>query len=398
MSKSSRFGSAGKKMISMVIVMLMVLTLFTACGGTNEKASSSDNQAKSSAPQAVSTAQQAASTTEKKEVSNEKELNVLCFQGYAEDTWVKPFELKYNVKVNVTYAGTPDEMFTKAKTGGAQYDIVSIDCGSVQRYYDAKILQPIDLGKIPNTEKLSKFFKDSSYKVIDGKVYHSPIVWAANSIVYNKEKMGELPNTWGVLWDPKYKGQVSTSDEANNNVIMAALYLGYKDPYNLSEDQLKQVKQKLIELKKNCRTLTNGFDSEKSAVSSGETNASLSGNDSGLIMYLRDEAKMKVGRITPKEGIYIWIDGWVMLKDAKNPETAQKWMDTMLSDEVQVALAKAMSFGGVTSAAKDVLDKDVVQLCNYDNIDNIKVPISVMKNPENIEARVNLWNEAKAAQ
>lgn len=380
-----------KRFIPILVALILVASLFTACGGSGEKT------APASAEQSKQETQKPASTEEKKEAPNEKELNVLCFQGYTEEAWVKPFEQKNNVKVNITYTGTVEEMFTKAKAGGAQYDIVSIDCGSVQRYYDAKMIQALDLSKIPNTEKMSKFFKDSNYKVIDGKVYHSPIVWAANNIVYNKGKLPDLPDTWGVLWDPKYKGQVSVTDEANNNVVMTAIYLGFKDPYNLTEEQLKQVKQKMIELKKNCRTLTNGFDSEKNALSTGETNASVSGYDSGLIMFLRDEAKMKVGRITPKEGIYIWIDGWVMLKDSKNPNTAQKWMDYMLSDEVQIALAKAMSFGGVTSAAKDVLDKDVVQMCNYDNIDNVKVPIFIMKNPENMEARVNLWNEAKAS-
>jgi len=364
MSKSRGKLLTSRKIISVLVLLVFVTLAFSGCGGGGA----------------------------------EKSLNVLCFQGYAEDTWVKPFEQKYNVKVNVTYAGTVEEMFTKAKAGGAQYDIVSIDCGSVQRYYDNKMLQSIDINQISNYDKLSKFFKDADYKVIDGKTYQIPIVWAGNNIVYNKGKLGELPATWGVLWDPKYKGQVSVTDEANNNVITAAIYIGAKDPYNLTEEEFAKVKEKLIELKRNCRTFTNGFDAEKNALSTGETNASISGYDSGLVMYLRDEAKMDVGRVTPKEGIYVWIDGWVMLKGAKNPNNAVKWMDMMLSDEVQAELAKAMSFGAVTPAAKDVLDKDIIEMCSYDDIDNVKVPIFIMKNPEDIERRVNLWNEVKATQ
>ena len=331
-----------------------------------------------------------------KEGTAETGLSVLTFQGYAEDAWVKPFEQQNGVKVSITYVGTVDEMFTKAMAGGANYDVVSIDCGSVMRYYDAKLLQPIDVSQIPNTAKLSKFFREADYKVIDGKVYHSPMVWGSNNVVYNKGKLGTLPSTWGVLWDPKYKGQVSVTDEANNNVVATAIYLGFKDPYTLSAEQLAQVKEKLIELKRNCRTFTSGFDAEKSVLSTGETNLSISGYDSGLIIYLRDEAKMDVGRVTPKEGIYVWIDGWVLPKTAKNPKTALKWMNYMLSDDVQKALARAMSFGAATPAAKEVLDKGVVALTGYDDIDSIKVPIFVMKNPENMQARVDLWNEVKA--
>ena len=42
-------------------------------------------------------------------------LSILCFQGYAEDDWVKPFEEKYNCKVEVTYAGTVEEHFKKTQ-------------------------------------------------------------------------------------------------------------------------------------------------------------------------------------------------------------------------------------------------------------------------------------------
>jgi len=325
-------------------------------------------------------------------------VNILCFQGYTEDIWVKEFEKQTGAKVNATYAGTVEEMFTKAAAGGGQYDLVSIDCGSVQRYYENNLLQPIDLDKIPNWANVSQKFKDIDFTVFDGKPYHVSFVWGSNNVVYNKDAVGELPNTWAVLWDPQYKSQVSITDEANNNVVTTAIALGFPDPYNLTEDQFKQVKEKLIEIKRNLRTLTVGFDSEKSVLGSGETNLSISGYDSGLVLYLRDELKMNVGRLMPKEGIYVWADGWVILKDAKNPGLAHKWIDFILSDFTQKELAKFMGFGAVTPAAKEVLDPDIVKMCSYDNIDNVPVPVFLMKNPENFEARVNLWNEVKATQ
>lgn len=384
--------------LSIVLALAMLVVMFAACSA-QPAASAAPSQAAASASQAPSkeagSSEPAASSAA---ASTEKEINVLCFQGYTEPEWVTPFEQQYGVKVNMTYAGTVEEMFTKAKAGGAQYDVVSIDCGSVKRYFDAGIIQPIDQAKIPNYSKLSKFFQDADYKIIDGKMYHIPLCWGSNNVVYNKDKMPDLEQSWNVLWDSKYKGQVSVTDEANNNVVTTAIALGFKDPYNLSEDEFAKVKEKLVALVKNCRTFSNGYDNEFQLLSTGETNASISGYDSGLVMKLRDEAKMNVGRMMPKEGIYVWIDGWVMLKGAAHPETAQKWMDWMLSDDSQKALAKKMSFGAVTPAAKDSLDKDVVTLCSYDDIDKVPVPVFVMKTPEDFEKRVNLWNEAKAAQ
>lgn len=379
-----------KSRIYLVVMAVIVLAAMLAACGTTPAAST----APTNAPSAATTAPTTAPTTA---ASTEKELNVLCFQGYTEPEWVTPFEKQYGVKVNMTYAGTVEEMFTKAKAGGTSYDVVSIDCGAVKRYFDAGLIDPIDPAKVPNYSKLSKFFQDATYKTIDGKLYHIPLCWGSNNFVYNKAKLPNLEQSWSIMWDPKYKGQLSVTDEANNNVVMTAIALGFKDPYNLTDDQFAQVKEKLIAIAKNCRTFSNGFDNEFQLLSTGETNASISGYDSGLIIKLRDEAKMSVGRMMPKEGIYVWIDGWVMLKGAAHPDLAQKWMDWMLSDNSQIALAKKMSFGAVTPAAKDALDKDVVSLTSYDNIDNVKVPVFIMKTSEDYEKRTNLWNEAKAA-
>jgi len=324
-------------------------------------------------------------------------VNILCFQGYTEPAWVEPFEAEYGVTVNMTYAGTVEEMFTKAAAGGTVYDLVSIDCGAVQRYFDAGLIQPIDVSLIPNYDKLSQFFKDADYKVIDGDTYQIPMCWGSNNLVYNVDEMPDIEQSWEVLWDPKYKDLVSVTDEANNNVVVAAISLGFEDPYNLTDEQFEAVKERLLEIAKNCRTFSNGYDNEIQLLSTGETVGSVSGYDSGLVMTLRDEYGMNVGRLMPKEGIYAWIDGWVLLKDAANPETAHKYMDWMLSDASQIALAEAMSFGAVTPAAKDALDPDVVALTSYDNIDNVPVPVFVMKTPEDVERRVDLWNEVKAS-
>ena len=375
-----------RKLLAVLLTLVMALGMLAACGG-----------GASSEKKEEPKAEEAKEETAEAESSGETELNIMCFQGYTEDEWVKKFEEKYNCKVNATYVGGVDEMFTKAMAGGgAEYDLVSIDCGSVARYYNQDLLEPIDKSLIPNYDNLSEFFKNSDYKEIDGKLYHIPLCWGSNNVVYDKSAFdGEL-DSWSVLWDPAYAGRVSITDEANNNIVTTAIALGLPDPFNLSDEEFEQVKEKLTEIAKNCRTFSTGFDSEYQLLSSGETIGSISGYDSGLILKLRDEAGMDVGRVMPKEGIYAWIDGWSVLKNPAHPDLANKWMDFMLSDESQQSLASAMSFGAVTAAAKDSLDPDIVAMCSYDNIDNIDVPIFVLKDPEDVERRTELWNEIKA--
>jgi spermidine/putrescine-binding protein len=77
-------------------------------------------------------------------------LSILCFQGYGEPSWVEPFEEMYDAEVNVTYAGTVEEHFTKTKAAPGEYNIISNDSGRVQMYYDAGLIQAIDTSKLKN--------------------------------------------------------------------------------------------------------------------------------------------------------------------------------------------------------------------------------------------------------
>ena len=70
---------------------------------------------------------------------------------------------------------------------------------------------------------------------------------------------GEI-DSWDAMWDPANAGKMIVLDDTNNNIVNAAIYLGMDNPYNLSEAEMEQVKQKLIEQKQLVRTYYAGFE------------------------------------------------------------------------------------------------------------------------------------------
>ena len=78
-----------KKSMMFIVTLVIAGLLLVSCGAPAGTATGAD------APGDKTTA-----------AGGEDELNILCFQGYAEDGWLKPFEEKYGCKVNATYAGT----------------------------------------------------------------------------------------------------------------------------------------------------------------------------------------------------------------------------------------------------------------------------------------------------
>src|SRR3954468_16690981 len=80
-----------------------------------------------------------------------KELRVLAWQGYADDDWVKEFEKQSGADVKVVFIGSDDEIWAKIKgSEGKDFDVMAVNTGQLQRYIDAKLVQPIDLAKVPD--------------------------------------------------------------------------------------------------------------------------------------------------------------------------------------------------------------------------------------------------------
>src|SRR4029453_6852421 len=72
-------------------------------------------------------------------------LNIVAWEGYAEDTWIKPFEAETGCKVNRKYAGSSDEMVALMRQGGgAEYDLVSASGDASLRLIYGGDVQPID--------------------------------------------------------------------------------------------------------------------------------------------------------------------------------------------------------------------------------------------------------------
>src|SRR4051794_31789395 len=64
----------------------------------------------------------------------EGKLNIVDWEGYTDPSFVNQFEKETGCKVNDTFAGTSDEMYTKFRSGGGgQYDLASFSGDASKR-------------------------------------------------------------------------------------------------------------------------------------------------------------------------------------------------------------------------------------------------------------------------
>src|SRR5258708_39465415 len=157
-----------------------------------------------------------------------------------------------------SYMGSRDELVAKLRGGSAaNYDVISPSSDVAASIVKAGLAAPLDLSRIPPYVQLSASLRDSSLVKANDQVFGIPFMWGPNSLLYDTSVFPQPPDSWNVLWDPKYRGKISLWDELSS-IYMAAQVLGYDQPdpgqlYNLSDAQLDAVKKKLIELKPNVR-------------------------------------------------------------------------------------------------------------------------------------------------
>jgi putative spermidine/putrescine transport system substrate-binding protein len=287
----------------------------------------------------------------KKIGTNEKQLNLIVWAGYAEDgtndpkvDWVTPFEQNTGCQVNAKVAGTSDEMVQLMRTG--DYDGVSASGDATLRLVYGGQVAPVNTKLVPNYTTISSFLKDKAWNSVDGQMYGIPHGWGANVLMYNKADVTPAPDSWSAVFDDasKYTGKVTAYDSPIY-IADAALYLkahdpslGIKDPYSLTEKQLDAA---VSLLKKQKAAVGEYWSDYTKAVQSFESGSSVVGTSWQVIANLiQSDGKVQVGTTVPSEGSTGWSDTWMIAAKAKHPNCMYQWMNWITSPTVNAQVAE----------------------------------------------------------
>lgn len=322
-------------------------------------------------------------------------LRLLAWEGYANDEWVKPFEKQNNVDVVVTYMGSDDEQFAKMRAGGGtNYDLVSPNQANLPLFREENLIVPLDESKLSNYSNVIPQLRDMKYRLDDGKLWGSPFAWGANAMMYVPSALPAAPKSWNDLWGKAFAGKVIMPDDAILNTSVAALALGIADPFNLTDQQLSQVKEKLLELKPNIVTFYTGFSDAANLMASGEATIGMS--TGSLIVKQAADQGAKVVEVVPSEGAISWLDTWAITKGgADKLDIAYKWLNYTLTPEVQAAMVTANQYGGLVDL-NGKISSELMTLTHMGDPSFLTKLIPQVL-PENIEKRQTIFNEVKSA-
>lgn len=331
--------------------------------------------------------------------AQDEALTVFSWETYHLPEWIEEWTAKSGIPVNVVLTGSADEMYGKMAAGAIDPDIIVVDTGSFPRHIASGFITPVDVAKIPNAANVSAGMNFQTRNLVDGKLYGVPYNWGVQPLMYARSVGEEGMNTWSALWDPRFAGKVNLFDDGYATIPMIAIKVGAKDPYHLTEEEFGKVIEALRELRPLVGQIARGPSDQTAAFASGDALVGycMVVNE---VIELNADGQNRFGYSFPAEGALGWIDNMAITPKGQR-DAAYQFINDMLTPEWQARFVSNSSTNGVLSleAAQaagitpDALAKTTIP-------DQVKEgfweKLSVFAAPEDIERRLQIWNDFKA--
>lgn len=282
----------------------------------------------------------------------EDQVTYFTWSGYDDPGFMPGYVEKYGTTPNMPIFAEEEEAFTKLRAG-YQVDVAHPCSGRIRRWRDAGILQPIDTSRLSHFGDMFPSLKSINGADEDGQWFIA-LDWGNTSVIYRTDLVDVPEDSWTVLWDERYAGKLSMGEDVTDTAIIAALVAGVADPYDMTDEELAEVKDLLAKQKPLLRFYWSDNTTMEQALASGELVASSAWNSS--VLALRNQG-VPVDFMKPKEGILTWCCGLVLTKDAPQVDKAHDLIDAMLSPQAGQWLITQQGYGHSNSKSFELVDE-----------------------------------------
>ncbi|MBQ6564208.1 MAG: spermidine/putrescine ABC transporter substrate-binding protein [Clostridiales bacterium] len=321
-------------------------------------------------------------------------VNVFNWEDYIDESVLEDFEAETGIRVNYMRFTTNEDMMVQVEANPGAFDVVFPSDYMVERMLNKGLLEEINYDHIPNSKYILESLTNPDY---DPNGAHSiPYMWGTVGILYNTEKVTDPVESWGILWDEKYAGNVFMLDSIRDSMGITLKYLGY--PINTREYvQLREATDLLISQKTSGVVKAYQVDETKDKMVAGE--AALAVVWSGDAQYAID-LNPALAYAVPKEGSNIWIDPMVIIKNARNLENAEKFVDFLCRPDIAQRNCEEIRYSSPNAAAIELMGEEYTSNTVM-NPDEVTVASCEFFTdiPENyLPVYTTLWNEVKNAK
>ncbi|MBS1675952.1 MAG: extracellular solute-binding protein [Actinobacteria bacterium] len=359
-----------QQLCAIVLAAGLLGLLLAACGGGG------GNTAEAVAPSKAEAEKPATGT-----------VRIFAYSDATSEAMLKPFrEANPDVNLQVATFDSGDEAAAKL-AGGFSADVVEVCLDEAAPLEQRHLLRPIDTGGITEWDKLA--FREEPAVRQGGHVIMVPLSAGPYGIIYNAEAVPGGVHSYKEMLSEKFAGEVSMDgSSAVSPLGVAALTLGFDDPFEMDEAQLEEAKDFLAENRDKIRSYATSDSDLVNLFKSGEVVVSNGGR--GSVEEMQEEG-LPVTWVAPEEGYWAWVCGLGITSKAQNLPAAYKLINYYASPQAQAIFAKG-GFVVTNPAADPLVPKRLRKTADPASIKDA-IPLT---EPPNSTAYTKAWQEVSA--
>ena len=291
----------------------------------------------------------------KEDLSGTNQVIVYNWGEYLDPEVITLFEKETGINVVYEEFETNEIMYPKVQSGAIAYDVVCPSDYMIQRMIENDLLAELNFDNIPNIKNIGQeYFKQSRQFDSENK-YSVPYCWGTVGILYNKTMVDEPIDSWSVLWDEKYKDSILMQDSVRDAFAVALKYKGHS--LNSTDlDELEEAKELLIKQKPLVQAYV--IDQVRDKMIGNE--AAIGVIYSGEAIYTQLE-NPNLEYVIPKEGSNVWIDSWVIPKNAKHKENAEDFINFLCRPDIAKMNFDYITYSPPNTAARELIEDPAIR-------------------------------------
>lgn len=265
----------------------------------------------------------------------------------------KAFTEVTGIKIYYTNFATNEELYAKLKSGASGYDVIIPSDYMIARMIEEDMLLPLNKDNIPNLKYLDDKFTDPQYD--PGSLYSVPYAWNTVALIYNTKLIDDVVDSWDILWDEKYKGQILMFSNSRDAFAIACKKLGYSLNTE-NEQELREAADLLIQQKSLVQAyvmdqIFDKMENNEAAVApyyAGDAVLMLDNNPDLAVAY-------------PKEGTNLFVDAAAIPEGARNKEAAEMFINFLNEPIVASENMQYIGYATPNWAAYELLPEEMKQ-------------------------------------
>jgi len=314
------------KKIAIVLVLSMLICCFAGCGASSDAVT----------------------------------LNVLNWGDYIDEELLSQFTEETGIRVNYTTLANNEEMLVKLQQEDCIYDLCFPSDYIIERLISMDLLYEINKDNIPNLQYIDDRFLDLSFD--PGNKYSIPYMWGTVGILYNTTMVDDPVDSWDILWNEKYAGQILMYNSIRDSMGVALMKLGYS-LNTRNEADILAAEEALIAQKPIVQAYL-GDDIKDRMIGGGGALAIVYSGDA---MWCMDEIEGNpdLAYAVPESGSNLWFDNIIIPKSSTKTAEAEAFINFLCDPEVAAQNAEYIGYSTPNAAALEIMGADYIENETY---------------------------------